>query len=243
MNFDSVMHKITINPALNPKELNKAYQDNGRLQVHDFFTDETSQYLLKLLLENKSWNLAYNNGNRFYESPISELEKLTPEQNQNFMKQIFAKASENFQYVFFQYYITQAIELKEEPGHPLHQVEEFLNSNYYLDFMRELTAEPSIKKADSYASCYDKGHFLTEHDDLHNKHNRVAACVFNLTKRWNRNWGGHLAFFDDSGNIEQAFIPTFNTLNILSIPQSHAVQQVTPFAQEKRYSLLSWLHR
>jgi len=109
--------------------------------------------------------------------------------------------------------------------------------------MRELTGEPLITKADSYASMYDKEHFLTQHDDLHQKHARVAACVFNLTQRWNRNWGGHLAFFDDKGNIEQAFIPIFNTLNILSIPQQHAVQQVTPFAKEKRYSLLSWLQK
>jgi len=237
------MHKITINPKLNPKELNKIYQENGRLQVHDFFTSETSQYLSKLLLENKNWNLAYNSGNNFYESPLSELDKLSPEQKQRFMKQIFAKASNKFQYVFIQYYISQAIKLNEEPGHPLHQVEAFLNSNYYLDFMRELTADSSIRKADSYASVYDKEHFLTEHDDLHDKHDRVAACVFNFTKNWNRNWGGHLAFYDDKGNIEQAFIPTFNTLNILSIPQKHAVQQVTSFAEEKRYSLLSWLHR
>ena len=237
------MHKITINSKLNPKELNKIYQEKGRIQVPHFFTDETAQYLLKLLLENKTWSLAYNNGNNFYESPISELEKLTTEQKQKFMNQIFVKAGNNFQYVFFQYYISQAIELKEEPGHPLHQVDAFLNSDYYLDFMRELTAEPSIKKADSYASLFDKEHFLTDHDDLHHKHDRVAACVFNLTKQWDRNWGGHLAFFDDKGNIEQAFIPAFNTLNILSIPQSHAVQQVTPFAQEKRYSLLSWLQR
>lgn len=237
------MHKITINPDLNPKELNKLYLEKGRLQVHNFFTQETSQYLLKLLLGNETWNLAYNSGNNFYESPISELEKLTLEQKQKFMKQIFAKASNNFQYVFLQYYISQAIKLKEESGHPLHQVETFVNSDYYLDFMRELTADLSITKADSYASMYDKEHFLTEHDDLHTKHDRVAACIFNFTKRWNRNWGGHLAFFDEQGNVEQAFIPTFNTLNILSIPQHHAVQQVTSFAEEKRYSLLSWLHR
>ena len=237
------MHKITINPELNPKELNKIYQDKGRLQVANFFTEDTAKYLLKLVLENKTWNLAYNNGNNFYESPISELEKLTTLQKKNFMNKIFANASNSFQYVFFQYYISQAIELEEEPGHPLHQINDFLNSNYYLDFMKELTGEPLITKADSYASMYDKEHFLTQHDDLHQKHDRVAACVFNLTQRWNRNWGGHLAFFDDKGNIEQAFIPIFNTLNILSIPQQHAVQQVTPFAKEKRYSLLSWLQR
>jgi len=95
------MHKITINPELNPKELNKIYQDKGRLQVANFFTEDTAKYLLKLVLENKTWNLAYNNGNNFYESPISELEKLTTLQKKNFMNQIFANASDSFQYVFF----------------------------------------------------------------------------------------------------------------------------------------------
>jgi Rps23 Pro-64 3,4-dihydroxylase Tpa1-like proline 4-hydroxylase len=237
------MKKIIINPVLNPKELNKVYLEKGRLQVHNFFTEDTANYLQSLLLNNKTWNLAYNSGNNYYESPISELEKLTPEQKRNFMNKIFEKAANGFQYVFMQYYISQAIKLNEEPGHPLHQIETFVNSDYYLDFMRELTADSSISKADSYASIYDKEHFLTEHDDKHDTHDRVAACIFNFTQHWNRNWGGQLAFFDDKGNIEQAFIPTFNTLNILSVPQSHAVQQVTAFAKEKRYSLLSWLHR
>ena len=237
------MIKIEINPDLDPEKLNKIYQKTGRLQIHNFFTDETAQYLLKLLLENTTWNLAYNNGDNYYESALKDFTDLELKKKNNFMKQIFLNASSKFQYVFIQYYISQAIKLGEEKGHPLHQFELFVNSKEYLNFMKTLTGDSNIKSADSYASIYDKEHFLTEHDDNHKTHDRVAACVFSLTKYWNKNWGGHLAFFDDKGNIKEAFIPTFNTLNILSIPQQHAVQQVTSFAQEKRYSLLSWLHR
>ena len=53
----------------------------------------------------------------------------------------------------------------------------------------------------------------------------------------------NLAFFDEAGNIEEAFMPAFNTLNIFLIPQRHAVQQVAPFAGTRRLSYLSWLHR
>lgn len=237
------MNRIQINPELNPEELHKIYRDEGRLQVHNFFTVETANYLLQLMLENDNWNLAYNEGGNFYESPISELDNLSSSQKNSFMKQIFSGATDKFQYIFIQYCMTQAIRLGEEKDHPLHQVEAFLNSSYYLDFMRILTGDDSIKKADSTATIFDKEHFLTTHDDTHSTHDRVAACAFSLNKNWDRNWGGHLAFFDEDGNIEQAFVPSFNTLNIFSIPQQHSVQQVAPFAAEKRYSLLSWLHR
>jgi len=90
---------------------------------------------------------------------------------------------------------------------------------------------------------YLPGHFLTSHDDRHEKHDRVAAYVFSMTKNWRKDWGGNLAFFDDSGNINEAFIPGFNTLNIFLIPQLHSVQIISPFAGEKRTSYLGWLHR
>jgi len=109
--------------------------------------------------------------------------------------------------------------------------------------MRTLTGVKSIRKADSYATMYAPGHFLTEHDDRHEKHDRVAAYVISMTKNWDKNWGGHLAFFDDGGNIKEALIPSFNTLNIFLIPQMHSVQLVSPFAGENRTSYLGWLHR
>ena len=90
---------------------------------------------------------------------------------------------------------------------------------------------------------YAPGHFLTEHDDRHEKHDRVAAYVISMTKNWDKNWGGHLAFFDDGGNIKEALIPSFNTLNIFLIPQMHSVQLLSPFAGENRTSYLGWLHR
>jgi Rps23 Pro-64 3,4-dihydroxylase Tpa1-like proline 4-hydroxylase len=71
----------------------------------------------------------------------------------------------------------------------------------------------------------------------------VAAYVFSMTKVWDKNWGGHLAFFDDAGNITDAFVPSFNTLNIFLVPQLHSVQLVSPFAGANRSSYLGWLHR
>ena len=235
--------QLKLNPDLDPQKLGKTLQQAGRLQVANFFTNDSADYLHEIHIGNKDWHLAYNEGNNYYESSIQQMQAVTPRQQQQFMGDIYARARTQFQYVFYQYYISQAIELGEQPGHPMHQFNEFVNGNEVLHLMRTLTGVEAIRKADSYASLFSPGHFLTAHDDRHESHDRVAAYVISMTKTWDKNWGGHLAFFDDAGNINEALIPSFNTLNIFLIPQLHAVQLVSPFAGGNRTSYLGWLHR
>lgn len=235
--------KLEINPDHDLEALGRTLQETGRLQVPDFFTTETAEYLHKIHIENKDWYLAYNDGSNYFESSIEQIQAVPPKQRQQFMNGIYARARTQFQYVFYQYYITQAIKLKEQPGHPMHQVHDFVNSDDVLSLMRTLTGEPAVRKADSYASMYGPGHFLTAHDDTHASDDRVAAYVFSLTRTWDKNWGGHLAFFDDAGNITEALVPSFNSLNMFLIPQMHSVQLVSPFAGVNRTSYLGWLHR
>jgi len=235
--------QLKISPDLDPGALGRILRQAGRLQVSDFFTQESAEYLYKIHIENKDWYLAYNEGKNYYESSVEQIQAVTPQQHKQFMNSIYARARTQFQYVFYQYYITQAIKLKEQPGHPMHQFHEFMNGEEVLKLMRTLTGDNSIRKADSYASTYAPGHFLTAHDDRHASHDRVAAYVFSMTKTWDKNWGGHLAFFDDVGNITEAFIPSFNTLNIFLVPQMHSVQLVSSFAGGNRTSYLGWFHR
>lgn len=236
-------HSIEFNPALDPDLLGKSFVEHGRLQIPGIFDQATASYLHTLLNEHQDWYLAYNEGDRFYESSMAELQAMTPRQQQRFNQGISERARDQFQYVFFQYYITQAIRLGEQPGHPMHAMHAFMNEESTLEFMRRLTGQDDIRSADSFASCYMPGHFLTRHDDRHTTHDRVAAYVFSMTPDWNPNWGGHLAFFDANGHIEQAWMPTFNTLNLFLVPQDHAVQQVTSFAGVRRTSYIGWLHR
>ncbi len=235
--------QLKINPDHDPEALGRTLQQVGRLQVSNFLTQDSADYLYKIHMENKDWYLAYNDGKNFYESSRQQIQAVTPQQQQQFMNNIYARARTQFQYVFYQYYITQAIKLKEQPGHPMHQFDEFMNGEEVLNLMRTLTGEKAIRKADSYASIYAPGHFLTAHDDRHDTHDRVAAYALSMTKTWDKNWGGHLAFFDDAGNITEALIPSFNTLNIFLVPQMHSVQLVSPFAGGNRTSYLGWLHR
>ena len=235
--------EIKLNPDHDAESLGATLRDRGWLQIRDFFTPETAEYLHKMHVENQDWFLAYNDGDNYYESPVQQLQAMPPPQKQQFMNAIYQRARTQFQYVFYQYYITQAIEMNEQPGHPMHAVHEFVNSEEFLGMMRTLCGEDAVSKADSYASNYAPGHFLTTHDDRHDTHDRVAAYTFGMTRTWDKNWGGYLAFFDDDGNITDAVMPSFNTLNIFLVPQMHAVQLVSPFAGANRISYLGWLQR
>ena len=238
MNID-----LSIHPRHNPDELAPTLRDQGRLQIPGFLPESCSEYLHQLLQENRVWHLSYNEGQENYESEESEFNALAPQQRQKFLNNIYTRARDNFQYFFKQYYISQAIKLGENNGHPMHQIHDWVNSAAFLDFMRKLTGSPEIRESDSYASLYGPGHFLTMHDDRHATHDRVAAWVISMTPEWNENWGGYLAFYDDKGNVTEAFKPAFNTLNIFTVPQKHAVQLVAPFAGRPRTSYLGWLLR
>jgi SM-20-related protein len=63
----------------------------------------------------------------------------------------------------------------------------------------------------------------------------------NFTPAWKSDWGGLLQFIDEDGHVAEAYAPAFNALNILRVPQKHAVSYVTPFAGAGRYSITGWL--
>ena len=70
--------QLQINPEHDAKALGRILQQEGRLQVTDFFTPETAEYLHKIHTENKDWYLAYNDGDNYFESSVEQLQALTP---------------------------------------------------------------------------------------------------------------------------------------------------------------------
>ena len=116
-----------------------------------------------------------------------------------------------------------------------------LNSEAFLALMRELTGDPRIAYLDAQATRYRPGHFLTSHDDDVAGKNRLFAYVINLTPNWCVDWGGLLMFVDEDGHVAEAYTPRWNALNIMRVPQSHAVSVVAPFAAGARYSVTGWM--
>lgn len=232
---------IIINEENNIQEYANILKKKGRVQIKNFFSNETAIKLAKLFDEHNQWYLAYNEFNNFYESDYKQVESMPDDIKAQFMQSFYKRAENGFQYVFKQFYISQAVKLNENS--PLNFLHDYTNQKTFISLMQKLAGDNEISWVDAFASSYESGHFLTEHNDIHNKHNRVLAFTLGLTKNWNPNWGGNLVFFDKDKNIEEGFIPSFNTLNVFIIPQNHAVQFVTPSAKKDRLSFLGWANK
>ena len=72
--------QLQINPKHDPDALGQILQKESRLQVADFFTPDTADYLHKIHMENENWYLAYNEGSSYFESSVEQLQALTPQQ-------------------------------------------------------------------------------------------------------------------------------------------------------------------
>ena len=235
------MTTLALDSRHDPAALSRDLIETGRVQIPNFMTQEAANYLHGLLRSHEHWHLTYNEGSENYETDEQTFKALPPQQQHRFTANIYRRAREGFQYLFWQYYISAAVKNGENPNHPMHGINDWVNSEEFLGFMRTLTQRNDITHSDSYASWYSPGHFLTKHDDRHPRQQRVAAWVLSMTPEWDENWGGHLAFFDENGSITEAFKPAFNTFNIFLVPQDHAVQLIAPYAGKPRTSYLGWL--
>lgn len=128
-----------------------------------------------------------------------------------------------------------------DPGGPHDLLLEYINAPEFMDLVRTVTGSFDLVKADGQATLFAPQHFLGRHNDSHVGDGWRVAYVLNLTiDEWHPDWGGHLQFFGEDGEITGAFRPRFNALNLLAVPQPHAVSLVAPFAPLGRYAITGW---
>lgn len=216
------------------------FKTQGFIHVPGILEAESAEKIHHCLAQQREWNLVFTRDGQAVDIGADSVQAWNAEQLQQFNDIIYAPAEQGFQYLYKTVPIYDIYHQNLLPGHFFNTLFEFLNSEPFLNFGRELTGRPDIGFCDAQATCYQAGHFLTRHDDSTEGKNRVAAFIINLTKDWNPDWGGALQFFDQVGNVEAGLKPTFNALNVLRIPRKHSVAYVAPFATGSRFSITGW---
>ena len=84
---------------------------------------------------------------------------------------------------------------------------------------------------------------MTAHDDSAPGDFKVAAHILNLTKDWQRTYGGLLIFCNNWGQPSDVRVPSFNTLALFKVPQMHYVSEVAADAGSSRLALYGWVVR
>ena len=230
-----------LNPALDVAMLAQSYRTKGRLQVREILEEDCAERVHAILTQETPWGIAFNEGDHVYQLRAEEVRSLTAQQAQQIMVGVHQRAQSSYQF-FYNYY--PLLEDYFRPGGargPLFDFYEFINSEPVLEFLRTLTGLSDIRWADAHATQFRAGNFLKYHTDENPNEGRLAAYVFNFTKGWGRDWGGFLQFFNDRYDVEEAYRPVFNAINVFTVPADHSVGIVAPFAPGGRYSVTGWL--
>ena len=233
---------IRINPALKAGDLAKEFETRRRMQVRDFLVPEDAERVHDMLANQTPWWTAFNVGERVEQVSPEQAARLTPQQLNQMLLGINERAKTGYQFIYNFYPMTPTYFDPAAPKLPILEVLEFVNSPKVLDFVRALTGCSDISGADAQATLYRAGHFLKSHSDEEpgGANKRVAAYVMNFTKLWERDWGGYLQFYNERHDIEEAYRPIFNALNIFTVPADHAVGMVSSFAYGMRFSVTGW---
>lgn len=232
--------QIKLSPALDRRVIAEVFKTQGRVHIPDVLAPESAEALFAQLSTQTPWQLSLNVGQRHVDIAHQQLMVMPPEQRETMTRRMLEQSRRGFQYVFENYPLYDLHEAGER-AHPLMAMHEFLNSEEFLQFARDVTGQHHIAFADSQATKYLPGHFLTEHDDDVAGKQRLAAYVFGFTPEWRADWGGVLQFIERDGHIAEGYVPKFNVLNLFRVPQKHSVSYVTPAAVHARYSITGWL--
>jgi len=212
----------------------------GRVHLPDFLTAQTTKTMYEAMAT-APWRLVFAGVQENFDLAAEQVAALDVGQKENLAEAIHAQASTGFQYLFDSYRVSDEAEAGRLVDGPFADFFALLNSDAMLDRMRALTGDKRIAYLDAQATRYRPGHFLTVHDDAQDGKDRLYAYVINLTPVWRADWGGLLMFLSDDGHVAEAFTPRWNAINILKVPQPHAVSFVSPFARGARFSITGWM--
>lgn len=234
---------FALDPLLDVAGHAARYARCGRVQVPHVLAGDGALRLQRWLAQEAPWTLVFNHGDQLYELDGAARARLTSQQATDLVRAAHNSARRGFQYLYENVRVPDArAACAASPG-LLARFAEFLNSEPFLAVARRLVGRDDVSFADAQATCYREGHFLTTHDDAVPGKNRVAAFVFSFTPEWRPEWGGQLQFVGDDGVVVEGWVPRFNALNLLRVPQPHLVGCVTPLAgpQAARLSITGWL--
>lgn len=232
---------LELNDALDIPALAREFEQTARLQVRNVLTRRAADALATLLAEGTPWGLACQAGSSAPPRHIRAAELATMPAAKREALARAALADPDYGYAYHSYPLVTAYLERWRPGSPHERLLEELNGPPMLDFMRQVSGMTGIVKMDGQATLYAPGHFLRPHNDEESQRGRRVAYVLNLTLRdWQPHWGGYLNFFDSNWNVEQAFRPLFNCLNLFRVPQWHSVGEVSAAAPLARYAVTGW---
>jgi Rps23 Pro-64 3,4-dihydroxylase Tpa1-like proline 4-hydroxylase len=215
----------------------------GIVQIRDVLTTAAAAAVHQILARETPWGLAWQAAD---DGPhgirAEELAQLPSAEKQTIAHKVnSALQGHDYGFAYAQYRMLDAYLEKWSEGGPHDLLLEYINSELFMDLVREVTGIRELIKADAQATLYAPNQFLAEHDDSHVGEGWRVAYVLNFcAEDWRPDWGGYLMFYDQEGDVVAGLKPRFNVLNLFRVPHRHNVTYVPPFGPIGRYAITGW---
>lgn len=232
-----------MNAELDRALYKEVFRRHARVHIPEILTIDSANCILEELQNAIPWQTHFNDGDKTYDLHRDQIAVLPDIKKALIVEKLNENARSNFQYLFHNYSISDAVEQQSNPGVQLNAFLDFINSDETPVLIRNITQINDIRFADCQATLYRPGHFLRAHNDDVRSAGRLVAYTFSFTQNWHVDYGGVLQFLDEEGHVDEGYLPQFNSLNLFRIPANHCVSYVTPFAGGGRYSLVGWFRK
>ena len=243
--------KFQINPNLDIDSLKKTFQQNKKVVISNFLTEESADILYNFFAKDMPedwWKASYMNHNRSASDGYDDDNvSMTPRSTENYplIKQKLIESQKAFLNGNFSYFFDRTTTDHVDGCTCIEcQYREFLEKESTLKWFSNLIDDEISSVGEFFASRFLPNHFLSPHHD-HEK--GKIATVLNLSKNWKPEWGGCLHFMDsDYKTVTRHVQPSFNKLSLFDIPSSngipHYVSHVVPGCKLGRISYTGWYH-
>ena len=233
--------EIRLNSSLDANQLAEEFAKARRIQIRDILELEAAERLYQCLTKETPWLTAYRDGGQDHMIPEERLRAMAPQEVQALQQKVWQQARDEFEFMYSSYPLMDERLKAENPDLFLYKWIDYINSEEVLAFIRKVTGQRGLIRADGQGTWYRKGQFLTLHNDYDpSDEGKRVAYVLNFSRDWRPDWGGFLQFYDDDFNIEAGFMPRFNAFAMFETPQNHSVTYVTPFCGNRRLAITGW---
>ncbi len=237
--------RLELNQNLDIRAYAKAYAEHGIVRIPDVFSPSSAEAVARILEKQMPWQLALSEpddplGGCYDNARAAALGQSAMDKR---IMAVLERARSDFAFLYLTYSMIESYLAGKDPGHPIHEVSEFLNAGQFLELLRLVTGREEIVKAEAFATLYRPGDFLTCHDDAKGAtaaEKRICAYTLGFTRAWRPDWGGQLLFHEKDGNISRGLMPTFNCLSLFTVPRHHSVAPVANYAAAPRLSIVGW---
>ena len=216
-----------LNPNLDLEALAEGFKKSNRVQVKNALDEKSADALSETIEKMAIWRWVFLDRNSEWVMSSEQVNQMTERRRKELMQRLFLQAREGFQYLRFECPTDEIPDAKDPKA--LTDADVFFKSNDFRDFLRAVSGEKDGEPRGLHARWLNREKFMADSALATDRPDCKLYFSMDVTRTWRPNWGGQLMFLDDDGEIEEAWAPAFNRLNIYSASARHFINYVAPY--------------